>query len=290
MEIPFQFYPFQAADDRSAALPVTFAHANGYPPECYAPLLSLLARISPVYAVHLRPLWPGEQPSKLHNWRILSADLLDFLDQRSCQKVIGVGHSVGGITTLRAALLQPQRFAALVLIEPVLMPPWLVLLWQVFGLLNLADNLHPLVKSARRRRQVFANRDEIFKGYRRKSIFRYLSDENLRAYTDGLVADLPDGRCQLRFSADWEAQIYATGIKADMDLWLGLRKLKMPLIMIRGAETDTTWASTARLVKLIRPATEVVTLQHSTHLVPLEKPETTVEIIERFLAANLQVV
>ena len=286
MEIPFQYYPFQAAGDRSAALPMTFAHANGYPPECYTPLLSLLSRTSPVYAVHLRPLWPGEQPSKLSEWRVLSADLLNFLDQRACRQVIGVGHSVGAIATLRAALLQPQRFAALVLIEPVLMPPWLVLLWQIFSLFNMADRIHPLVKSARRRRQVFANRDEIFKGYRRKSIFRYLKDENLRAYTDALVADLPDGRCQLRFSTDWEAQIYATGVKADMDLWFGLRKLKMPLLIIRGAETDTTWASTARLARLIRPATEVVTLQQSTHLVPLEKPEATVEIIERFLSAK----
>ena len=285
-EIPYQVFasaePPGGPGD-SVAAPVLFTHANGYPPDCYSPLLEQLAKRHRVLAMHLRPLWPGEQPQTVQDWRILSADVLEFLRQRACAPVIGVGHSVGAITLLRAALSRPDQFSALVLIEPVLLPPWVILLWQLISAFRLAKQAHPLTKSAQRRRQVFASRDEIFRGYRRKSIFRYLDDTSLRAYTNGLLLDLPDGRMGLRYSVDWEVQIYATGVKADLDLWFGLPKLRIPLLIIRGAETDTTWASTARLAQMIRPATRVITLQKATHLAPLEKPQPIAELIEKFL-------
>lgn len=285
-EIPYQVFAPGNPPGRpgeAGCAPAFFTHANGYPPACYTPLLERLAVRRQVLAMDLRPLWPGEQPKKLKDWRILSADALEFLRQRACAPVIGVGHSVGAITLLRAALSRPDQFSALILIEPVLMPPWVVLLWQVMSAFHLAEQVHPLTKSAQRRRQIFASREELFRGYRRKSIFRYLDDASLRAYTNGLVEDLADGRVGLRYSVDWEVQIYATGVKADLDLWFGLPKLKVPLLIIRGAETDTTWASTARLVQMIRPATRIVTLQKATHLAPLEQPQLIAEIIENFL-------
>ena len=36
--------------------------------------------------------------------------------------MIGMGHSIGAIVTLRAALREPTLFRALVLIDPVLLP------------------------------------------------------------------------------------------------------------------------------------------------------------------------
>ncbi len=282
--VPYQAPPAGAAQ---AAIPLTFAHANGYPPECYAPLLERLAQPRRVLAMPMRPLWPGAQPHDLKDWLALSDDLLDFMQQQGLQRVVGAGHSLGAIATLRAALKAPERFAALVLIEPVLMPPWVNLLWQAISALGLAERAHPLVGAARRRRQVFASRAELYESYRRKPIFRYIDDQNLRIFTDALVSDLPDGTCKLRYSVDWEVQIYATGVKADLDLWRGLPGLKMPILIIRGAETDTTWASTARLVQLIRPQTRVAALEHATHLAPLEQPQQIAALITAFLEQAL---
>ncbi len=63
--------------------------------------------------------------------------------------------------------------------------------------------------------------------------------------------------------------------------------LKIPLLIIRGAETDTFWASTARRVLRKVPAAQVVTMPQATHLVPLERPDEVYQAIQEFLQENL---
>ncbi len=269
--------------------PLHFAHANGYPPECYRPLLTGLSAHYHVFAMHQRPLWPDVQPDSINDWHPLSDDLFRFLrstcsvDERDPGPLIGVGHSLGGIVTLRAALRQPERFRALVLIDPVLFPPTMIAAMRLIRMLSLSYRLHPLVQGALRRRRVFESREVLLRGYRRKSIFRYLSDASLEAYVEGLTRPRPDGQYELVYSPKWEARIYITGVWHDTDIWRGLPKLKVPLLIIRGAETDTFWESAARLVKRKLPSAQIVTIENATHLVPLEQPGKVVEHIRNFL-------
>src|SRR5574339_992864 len=87
--------------------PLHFLHANGYPPACYQPLLGLLSSRNHVFGMLLRPLWPGARMDDLHDWNPLSDDLLAFLRQTGGPPVIAVGHSIGAIVSLRAALRDP---------------------------------------------------------------------------------------------------------------------------------------------------------------------------------------
>ena len=264
--------------------PLHFAHANGYPPECYRPLLTGLSAHYHVIAMHQRPLWPDVQPDSINDWHPLSDDLFRFLDEQDPGPVIGVGHSLGGIVTLRAALRQPERFRALVLIDPVLFPPAMIAAMRLVRTLGLSYRLHPLVQGALRRRWVFESRAELLKGYRRKSIFRYMDDASLEAYVEGLTRPRPDGQHELAYSPEWEARIYVTGVWRDMDLWRGLSRLELPLLILRGAETDTFWASTARRVQRKLPSAQVVTLPQATHLVPLERPLAVSALIHEFIS------
>ena len=261
-----------------------FLHANGYPPACYRPLIERLSRSHRVSAMHLRPLWPGAQPKEIGTWHPLSDDLMLFFKEQNYGPLIGVGHSIGAIVTLRAAIRQPERFRALVLIDPVLFSPRAIAAYNLVKLLGLAYRFHPLIAGALKRRRTFDDLEQLFQGYRRRSIFRYFDDENLRIYIQGLSQPRPGGGYELAYSPEWEARIYYTGIWRDLDLWLGLPRLKVPTLIIRGAETDTFLAATAQRVATIRPETRIVTLQKSTHLVPLEKPQETAETILSFLA------
>jgi len=269
-----------------------FAHANGYPPECYLPLLaglsahygSSLRYHYHVFAMHQRPLWPDIGPDSINDWHPLTDDLFRFLDEQSPCPLIGVGHSLGGIVTLRAALRQPERFHALVLIDPVLFPPAVIAAMRLIRALGLSYRLYPLVPGALRRRRVFASREVLRKGYRRKSIFRHMSDASLEVYIEGLTRPRSDGQYELVYSPEWEARIYVTSIWHDMDLWRGLPGLKVPLLIIRGAETNTFWESTARLVKRKSPSAQVATLEKATHLVPLERPTEVSDLIHKFIS------
>lgn len=258
-----------------------FLHANGYPPECYQPLFERLQKHYHVFGMRLRPLWQDSKPRELKSWHPLSEDLLRFLAARGDSPVIGVGHSIGAVVTLRAALRDPSKFKALVLIDPVLMMPRLMMLWKVVKLLGLVDRMHPLIAGAKKRRRTFSDLETVFSRYRHRRVFQYMSDENLRIYIEGITRKTSDG-FELVYSPDWEAQIYRTSLQ-DFDIWHELPNLKVPALFIRGAETDTFLEPAARLVKRKQPRAQVETLDKSTHLLPLERPQEVFDIMQAFL-------
>ncbi|GAB4504271.1 MAG: alpha/beta hydrolase [Anaerolineales bacterium] len=287
--IPYEFAKI-SANSRIPALDfggegpeLLFLHANGYPPACYHPLLERLVKDFHVTAMLQRPLWDGSHPADIRDWMPLTDDLLRYLDAHHPGPVACVGHSMGGIVALRAALREPQRFSSLVLLDPVLFPPYFIRLWQIFYRLGLGDRLHPLVDGAKRRRRQFDDLERLFDGYRRKSIFRYFDDQALRAYVEGIACKTEAGPYQLCYSPEWEARIYVTGVWRDMDLWHGLPHLQTPTLIVRGGETDTFWERTGNLVKRKQPQVRVEALPRSTHLVPLERPNEVSALIRTFL-------
>jgi len=265
---------------------LVFLHANGYPPDCYRPLLMRLAEKYHVTAMLQRPLWPDSQPGDIDDWRPLTDDLLAFLDTHQTKPLVCIGHSMGGIALMRAALRDPERFKAIVLLDPVLFPPYYSPLWGILFKSGLGYHLVPLVTTARKRRREFNDLGKLFNGLRRKSIFRYMDDDSLQAYIEGIACKTDDGSYQLCYSVEWEMRLYVTAVWRDMDIWRGLPKLEVPTLIIRGVETNTFWERTGKLVKRKQPRVKVVALERSTHLVPLERPQEVSNLIQSFFEEN----
>lgn len=264
--------------------PLHFLHANGYPPACYQPLTERLASQYHTFGMLLRPLWPNSRPDEINDWHPLSDDLLKFLNEQKTDSVVGVGHSIGAIATLRAALIQPERFRALVLMDPVLFPRYYMLEWNLARAIGIGNRAHPLIQGSLKRRREFDDLSKVFEGYRRREIFRFFSDENLRTFITGMTKPKADGGYELVYSPEWESRIYYTGIWRDWDLWSGLSKLQVPTLIIRGAETDTFWKSTSRMVEQRKnPKIKIITLEKSTHLLPLERPQEVFDITQKFI-------
>lgn len=262
---------------------LVFLHANGYPPACYRPLLEDLGRAFRVKAPLLRPLWSSEDPKRLKDWFLFSDDLHAYLHQEALESVIGVGHSVGAVALLRAALQRVQPFRALILLDPVLFPPWFMLFWNLVRVLGLGYRLHPLIPLALRRRRTFDDLGLIFRAYRQRPIFRYFSDESLQAYIEGIVRPDGNGAFTLAYPPQWEAQVYYSGVWRDWDIWKNLPRLRVPMLILRGAETDTFLEPTARLVVRRAPQIRIQTLEHATHLLPLERPQAVAQAIRDFV-------
>jgi pimeloyl-ACP methyl ester carboxylesterase len=264
-----------------------FLHANGYPPDCYQPLLSRLAEHFHVTAMVQRPLWPESKPEDIEDWRPLTDDFLAFLDAHQTEPIACVGHSMGGIALLRAALHEPERFKSIVLLDPVLFPPYFIVFWNIRRALKLGQRFHPLVAGARHRRRQFNDLERLYNGYRRKSVFKHMDDESLKAYVEGIACQTDAGHYQLCYSAEWEIRIYMTGVRRDMDIWRGLPKLEVPTLIVRGAETDTFWERTGKLVKRKQPRVRVEALERSTHLLALERPIEVADIIQSHFEENV---
>ncbi len=263
--------------------PLHFLHANGYPPACYRPLIEELITEFRVFGMLLRPLWPGSDPRTIRDWKPFSQDLCKYLRDAGKRSVIGLGHSIGAVVSLRAALMQPDLFRALILIDPVLLPPYRVIQLRILHSLRLSTGLRVRIQAALRRRRRFDSLDQLFAGYRRRDVFRYFSDAELRALVEGITRPAPTGGFELVYSPEWEARIYETGTWNDWDLWAGIRTLKVPMLFLRGQETDTFFARTAELIQRRNPAIQVEAIPKATHLLPMERPHAVFQATKKFV-------
>ena len=266
---------------------MAFLHANAYPPECYRLLVKAFSRDFHIRAMSLRPLWKDSSATSIHSWHALSADFLAWQGRWSSGPILAVGHSLGAIVALRAALQEPASFRGLVLLDPVLLMPGRILAWRVMRHFPAGHGLHPVIRRAERRRCVFRDMDEVFAAYRRYPIFRRLADDHLKVVIQGLVQSV-DGHVQLRYSPAWEARIYSTAIWNDLDLWRGLPTLSVPTLIIRGAESETLTEVACEAARRANGRVQVETVEQTTHLVPLERPLEVYRLAYDFLQHSLE--
>jgi pimeloyl-ACP methyl ester carboxylesterase len=257
-----------------------FAHANGYPPRAYTPLLQTLTPRYHVLSMLARPLWPASTPNGMRDWSVLVDDLIRFLDERGAQGILGVGHSMGGVSTLQATLRRPDLFRAIVLIDPVIFSPGRLWLWRIVKASGFGRRLHPLIRSTEQRRREFASLDEMFTRYRRAPVFSRMTDDSLRAYVNSISQARPDGTVELSYPPEWEARVYYSG---PPDLWGQVDQLKTPLLLIYGAESNALQTPSVRRMRRLVPHAEYRAVEGAGHLVPLEKPHEVSRLILDFL-------
>jgi pimeloyl-ACP methyl ester carboxylesterase len=262
-----------------------FLHANGYPPACYRNLLVELSDRYRVKAMLQRPLWEGSNPNDIEDWLPLSSDLILYLEENRAAPALVIGHSLGAIVILRAAIHHPEYFRAIILMEPVLFLPNHIYAWQEMLATGKVDQ-HPIIIQARNRRQTFDDLERIFGAYRNRQTFRYLNDQALHLYIQSITCPTDVGSYRLCYSAAWEERIYKTGIWRDLDIWDGLSSFNLPTLIIRGAETDTFMSAQAERMQRAQPQLRIETVEKSTHLVPMERPDEVAAIIFDFLSGQ----
>jgi pimeloyl-ACP methyl ester carboxylesterase len=255
-----------------------FAHANAYPPGSYRSFLDLLTQSYRVLAVKHRPLWTDESPTKLSNWEQIAGDLINFCDQNKLQSLIGVGHSLGAVTTMMAALKRPDLFRILVLIEPVFLAP------SVLSHIDEQDDGYnrtqwPWVATALKRRDQWSSHEEAFDYFRDKKVFYRLSDDVLSDYLNCGLRMNEKGYLKLAYPREWEARIYAL---PPTDVWNIIPRVNQPTLAVRGIDSDTLSPEAWSLWQETQPNAFFVELPGSGHLLPMEKPGPLAESVLDF--------
>jgi pimeloyl-ACP methyl ester carboxylesterase len=262
------------------------ALANGFPPLTYAPLMQPFTDRYHVVSLPPRPLWnQPPETSSAPTWETLGSDLLAGFDAYSLDPIIGVGHSFGSIATIKAAIAQPQRFRALVLLDPTMLAP------AIMQMINDAraigqDHRMPMVEGALRRRSRFASRDEAFAYWREKPLFSDWSDDALWLYVDSLTRPAADGEgLELSWSAEWEAHYYRT---IDTTIWDELARISpaLPVLAIRGTTTNTFTADSADAFRIALPQADLIEIEGHGHLFPHSAPTQTRTLMQEWLSAH----
>ena len=273
---------------------IHLAHANGFPPATYEPLAAQLRSDYHLIGLPARPLWPGSRPESAPTWQPMAGDLIEALDGLARSRaislpIIGVGHSLGGVLTLWAAIRRPDLFQAVILIDPVILPPRQLRVLRLMhlvshlsgGLIGLHRHL-PLVQATLRRRRTWPSRRACRDHLAAKPFFAGWPTASLDAYVDSGTRERPDGQVELIYAPEWEAHIFAT---TPTDIWRYVPQLHSPVLAIRGERSPTFPAgSLARLARLL-PQARTLTIADSDHMVPLERPVETAEAIRSFVGA-----
>jgi len=247
---------------------LVFAHANGFPPAAYRMLIEELSCLFRTTAFAARPLWRGSDPTAISSWKDLGGDLRRAMTQRGFRQVVGVGHSLGGVLSIMAAAEDPSLFRALALVDPVIFSGVHGLFWGSLKRLGFSHRL-PLIRGALRRRDRFPSLEAVRSAYAGKSVFSTWNPDVLEDYVQAAFSDTGDGEVELRYSKDWEARIFEL---TPASVWSDLCRVSMPMLVIRGALSDTFRSGAASKIRRKLPNATVIELPDTTHFLPMERP------------------
>lgn len=259
---------------------IHFAHANAYPPGCYRQLFQPFLKEYQVIGMHQRPLWKGSRPSKLKSWNQLADDLILFFEQQQFKQVIGIGHSMGGVVSIIAAIKRPDIFSKIVLIDPVIFP-------KHFARFNrflpsfIKKQIIPPAKLSAKRRDSWPHQQMVFDSFRTKKVFRSFSDSALWDFIQ--AGTKPDGKgaVTLTYPKDWETQIYITA----PSMLEPLKNLDLPILAIKGQYSNVITPEVWEEWKTAQPHNDFLEYPKSGHLVPMEFPvELATWILEKLAA------
>jgi pimeloyl-ACP methyl ester carboxylesterase len=248
-----------------------FAHATGFNAETYRSLLQPLSDRFHIYASDARGHGLsslGIRPGLAGGWAVFRDDLLAFLQACGAPPAILAGHSMGAISSIMAASVEPERVRALALIEPVLVPAaaWRKAQWKsMLGLQRGAG----LAERAAKRRDRFESSDAAFAGYRGRGAFATWPDEMLRDYLAGGLLPAAEG-VRLACGPWWEAEVFrSTPLRMDRLAAL----LRCPITLLYGGQSDTCPEEESLRFARKHGRTRRVRVAKATHFLPMEYPD-----------------
>ena len=257
------------ADGRTVVL----AHATGFHARCWDATVAALGAGWRVHAVDQRGHGRSGKSGPFQ-WDGFGADLAELLDQLDVRDAVGVGHSMGGHAMVQAAARRPERFARLVLVDPVIMEPEAYADWGEDRPFSSPEE-HPVA----RRRADFGSWGEMFERFRDRHPFKLWREDVLRDYCrHGVVPKANGGGCTLACPPIVESSIYMGS--GGTDVYDAVRALRHPVLVVRAKRRDIrqgemdfsqspTWEGLADAF----PNGRDVYRPDLTHFIPMQHPE-----------------
>jgi pimeloyl-ACP methyl ester carboxylesterase len=249
---------------------ILFAHATGFHGRCW----DYIARLFPGrrrLALDFRGHGGSEKPAPPIPWRAFAEDLIAVAAHFDVHGAVAVGHSMGGHSVVEAAAIEPERFTALVLVDPVIYPP------ERYGTTDGADP-----SFIERRRARWSSPAEMYERFSGRPPFAGWKPEILRDYCEyGL---LPDGNgFVLACAPITEAAIYRESRARASNLHSLLPRIAQPVTVMRAAgalqpgvfdlSASPTWDRLAAQF----PRGRDLYLPERNHYIPMEAPELVAE-------------
>lgn len=253
--------------------PLLLLHATGFSAWLWHPVARELSREYRVVAPFLCNHRQADPEAGGLDWIVLAGDVVRLCKGLGIANPFLVGHSMGATLLVMAQARFGLPAAGMVLIEPILLPP------EAYGTpLRVAD--HPLAARAIRRTNFWRDRSEALAHLRSRPLFQGWDEEALELYLEhGLVED-ERGGLRLACPPRQEAALFLGGMHVDP--WPLLAKVKSPVLVLAGGESENKGFIDLAKVRDGLPAAELDCLDGAGHLIPMERPGETARRIGDF--------
>jgi len=254
-------------------IPLYFAHANGFPSECYQELFDYLEKN---FAVGYTSLFGHGAHPVTDNWPHLVDELIIQIKQRGVFPVVGVGHSFGGILIFLAACREPWLFQQIILLDAPLLGLWRSRLLQLAKYFSCMRYLTPTDR-VRQRRMHFDSKEQALAYFQTKPLFQQFTEKSLALYLEFGLRKTDTGYI-LRFDREIEADIFKTFPH-------NLFRYQLP----KGFKRSLIYCTDSRVMQYdlsIMQKMYGFTLHPFTqgsHLFPFEYPENTAQLIRKIV-------
>ena len=216
---------------------IHFLHGNGFCGLSYWPLLNRLLPRFDLFIHDIQGHGDSEAGDRFWGWNenaeMVHQVWLKFQQDYQQVPVYAAGHSLGGVLTSLLAARQPHLFKGLVLLDPVIFTPKMLLGMQLFKFLRL-KNPNPLAAKALRRRNGWTSRTEARQDFEGRGVFKNWDAAALSAHVEHALYEQGNELTRLKCAPEREAEIFAS---FPTKLWEALRNLRQPVSVFYGKET-----------------------------------------------------
>lgn len=277
---------FEWGAQYKAAGTLLLVHATGFHARCWDQTIAHLPG-QHVIAVDMRGHGRSDNTGPI-TWANLGNDLVAFIEALDLHDLVAAGHSMGGYCLAHAAARMSERFARLVLVDPVILEPATYTSHAALhGSFLDEQGRHPVA----RRRNHFADADAMYANFAGRGTFALWQDAVLRDYCQYGLVPADDGvGYVLACPPEIEAAIYM-GSGQD-NIYAELPRITMPVTLLRAkpklgprTEMDFSVSPTYPGLAALLPDAEDVYLPDISHFMPMQDPALVAGYIKKALTA-----
>jgi pimeloyl-ACP methyl ester carboxylesterase len=254
------------------------AHATGFCGGVWAPVAEMLTRQYRVVTFDERGHGASDPaPGGVYAWDGFATDAIAVIDELALTHPFGGGHSCGGALLMLAEMRRPGLFRSIWAFEPIIFP-------VETPMTAPTPNNNRLSTGARKRRAVFASRDEARANYASKPPLNALDLRCLEGYVRCGFRDLADGTVTLACEPENEARTYEMG--GSHGAYGRLHEVGCPVALVCGETTDAIGPAVLPLLSERLPHATTEVWQNHGHFGCLVDPQRTVASIVTAFAGS----
>ena len=264
-----------AHDYGGSGPPIVFCHATGFHGRYWDPICEQLCNEFHCVSLDFRGHGNSSVPlGTSMSWVGMAEDLLCVVDQLNLDPSLAVGHSMGGSSILLAEQIRPSTFKAAWLFEPIVIPPT--------PSTEKYSKGGTLAASARRRKEIFASREDAYERYASRPPFSAVDSDALWAYVNYGFSDHSQGVI-LKCRSEIEAQVFESSVTT---IYENLASVKTSVTVAAGGDKEGP-AQIAPIVAGELPNSRFRLFPEYTHFAPMENPNYIAAEIRNELMGTL---